>query len=56
MDPRRTDSESEIEDDYYELLSQKKREQPEDHTRQYPMRRRRYLRHLTPDPYTNRYE
>ena len=33
MDPRRTDSELETEDDYYGPVSQKQREQPEEHTR-----------------------
>ncbi len=41
MDQRRTDSELETEDDYYGPVSKEKREQPEEHTRQYPMRQRR---------------
>ena len=56
MDPRRTDSELETEYDYYGPLSQEQRKRLEEHTRWYPIRQRRYVRHLTQDPCANRYE
>ena len=56
MDQRRTDSELDTEDDFCGLVSQDQREQPEEHRRRYPMRQRRCLRHLTPDPYADRHE
>ena len=56
MDQRRTDSELDTEDDFGGPVSQDQREQPEEYRRRYPMRQRRCVRHLTPDPYANRYE
>ena len=56
IEERRTDSELDTEDDYCGPVSQEQREQPEDYRRRYPMRQKRFVRHLTPEPYANRYE
>ena len=56
MNQRRTNSELDTEDDFCGPVSQDQTEQSEEYRRRYPMRQRRYVRHLTPDPYANRYE